>query len=161
MTVSAGGKSFAGTKALDPGFPRSWPPGFAEIVGHPEGQKLTGAVRTRVADLGQFVDETGTPVLYTTGRHYNRRAGACVTFPDRRWLEFPVWGTFKVHAIMTAVDQDGNKVAQYRVPSLNPFRQTVEITVHSDRTLTDELVLAIAISAPWLHSYFRREVGGG
>jgi hypothetical protein len=53
---------------------------------------------------------------------------------------------------MTAVDQDGNNVAHYRAPS--PRQPTVEITVHPDWELTDELVLAIAISAPWLHSYF-------
>ena len=79
---------------------------------------------------------------------------------DRRWLEFPVVrGGFKAHdAIMTAVDQDGNKVAEYQAPRW--LRQTV-ITVHPDSTLTDELVLVIAISAPWLHSYFIDEWAGG
>jgi hypothetical protein len=86
---------------------------------------------------------------------------ADIRFPDRRYLRFPVWGAFKVHAIMTAVDQDGNEVAQYRVPSRHLFRQKVEIAVHPDWELTDELVLVIAISAPWLHSYFLIEGGGG
>ena len=166
MTVSVGGRSFTvrNKKLLDPSYPPSWPPGVAEVLGHPEGSspKVTRAVRARIKSLRELVDELGTPVLYTTGMHFNHRAKACITFPDGRRLEFPIQGRFMVHAIMTAVDQDGNKVAQYRVPSLNPFRQTVEIIVHPDWTLTDELVLAIAISAPWLSSYFSRpeETGG-
>jgi hypothetical protein len=165
MTVSAAGRSFTvnRVKIPDPGHPRSWPPGITGIVGQPEGsQEPDRAVRARVKSLRELVDETGTPVLYTTGmQHFDHRAKADVRFPDQRCLQFPVWGAFKAHAIMTAVDQDGNKLAQYRVPSLHPFRQKVEITVHPDWKLTDELVLVIAISAPWLHSYFLIEGGGG
>jgi hypothetical protein len=159
MTVSAGGRSFTFKKLLDPGYPPSWPPGIAEIVGHPEGQKLTHAVRARADRLRELVDETGTRVLYTDGEHYYHRAEGCLTFPDRRRLEFPVWGRRKADAIMTAVDQDGNKIAQYRAPSRR--RPTVEITVHPDWALTDELVLVIAISAPWLHLYLKNPGGGG
>lgn len=46
---------------------------------------------------------------------------------------------------MTAVDQAGNEVARYRLNG-----RTVQITVHQE--LTDALALAIALSAPWLHS---------
>lgn len=60
---------------------------------------------------------------------------------------------------MTAVDQAGNSVARYRI-SLNAKR-TVEITVDPSRGLTDEVALALAISAPWLGRYFKRESGGG
>ena len=35
----------------------------------------------------------------------------------------------------------------------------LSVVVHPDWTLTDELVLVIAISAPWLHSYFKMEGG--
>jgi hypothetical protein len=58
---------------------------------------------------------------------------------------------------MTAVDQAGNRVARYRKSTTRDLpreRPPVEITVHPDRKLTDELVLAIAISADWLESYF-------
>jgi hypothetical protein len=143
MAVSAGGRSFTFKKLLDPGYPPSWPTGIAEILGHPEGQKLTHAVRRRADRLRELVDETGTRVLCTTGE-------TCLTFPGQRRFEFPVQGASLAHAIMTAVDQDGNKVAQCRAPS----RRTVEIVVHPDWDLTDELVLVIAISAPRLHLYF-------
>jgi hypothetical protein len=68
-----------------------------------------------------------------------------------RWLRFLVRGTGHTNAIMTAVDQAGNRVARYRLLT----EDSAEVTVHPDRDLTDELVLALAISVPWLRSYFR------
>lgn len=161
LTVSAGGRSFTAKHVIiPPGWPSSWPPGLAEIIRQPEapGQKLTRAVVARVQSLRELVDETDTPVLYTHGKHLNHRARASITFPDQRWLEFPVEGTRRTNAIMTAVDQDGNKVARYRAPK-GPG--PVEITVHPDWTLTDELVLVIAISAPWFLLYFYDEWAPG
>jgi hypothetical protein len=102
------------------------------------------------------------PVLYVSGRNFSYVAGACITFPDQRWLQFPVRGT-RANAIMTAVDQAGAKVARYRITS-KPWtitQDTMEITVHPGQTLTDELVAAIAISAPWLSSYLALPTQGG
>jgi hypothetical protein len=167
-TVSTGGRTFT--------WRRVWgsEPGTIEIAcrSHRESQlrflaadtpgsrelaKATLKLREHVDYLGTLLelrDETGTPVLYASGNNYAFEAKAHITFPDQRWLRFPVRGTNKRNAIMTAVDQAGNKVARYRL--LEP---TVEITVHPGQPLTDELVLAIAISAPWVHQYF--EQGGG
>jgi hypothetical protein len=94
--------------------------------------------------------------LYTSGQNFGGRACARISFPDGRWLRFLVRGTRQDNAIMTAVDQAGNKVARYRPDAeiVARYRQGVEITLHPDNNLTDELVLAIAISAPWLASYF-------
>ena len=64
--------------------------------------------------LRELLDETGEPVLYTGGRHKDYIAGSYIKFPDQRWLRFPVRGTSLGNAIMTAVDQAGNKVARYR-----------------------------------------------
>jgi DivIVA domain-containing protein len=105
----------------------------------------------------EVCDEEGTPVLYTTGMHYADSARGCITFPDRRWLRFPVRGTDTRNAIMTAVDQGGNKAARYRITRqsfLVARQKQIEITVHPDWKLTDELVLAILISAPWISLYF-------
>jgi hypothetical protein len=63
---------------------------------------------------------------------------------------------------MTAVDQGGNKVARYRIiargrglrETLLSWSRPVEITINPRWELTDELVLAIAVSADWLSSYF-------
>lgn len=64
---------------------------------------------------------------------------------------------------MTAVDQAGNSVVRYRIifPPGLPRPSIVEIAVNPGWELTDELVLAIAISAPWLGSYFSRPYEGG
>ena len=104
---------------------------------------------------GELLDKTGRPVLYVSGSNFGHRAGACITFPDQRWLRFPVRGTTRANAIMTAVDQAGNKVARYRIIG-KPWtitQDTMEIAVHPDELLTDELAIAIAISTPWLSSY--------
>jgi hypothetical protein len=63
---------------------------------------------------------------------------------------------------MTAVDQAGNKVARYRYPSAQSrMRDTPEIAVHPGQRLTDELALALAVSAHWLRPYFSTGRGGG
>ncbi len=67
---------------------------------------------------------------------------------------------------MTAVDEAGNSVVRYRIifpPGFMPRPNIVEIAVNPGWELTGELVLAIAISAPWLGSYFSvpHEGGGG
>jgi hypothetical protein len=104
-----------------------------------------------------LVDKTGVPILSIRGEHHDLSAGARITFPDRRWLQFPVRGTGRKNAIMTAMDQASDKVARYRRTGklrAFPFRCPMEITVHPGHPLTDELVLASAISADWLSSYF-------
>ena len=112
---------------------------------------------------GVLVDETGIPVLYTSGKNFNHRARASISFPDQRWLRFLVRGTSRADSVMTAVDEAGNKVARYRIidQGFTLRRNDVEITVHPDWQLTEELMLAITISAPWLHSYFGQPGGGG
>jgi len=57
----------------------------------------------------------------------------------------------------------GNRVAWYRqlADDLDPGGWgEVVITVHPDQELTDELVLAIVISAGWLDSYFNSPDSG-
>jgi hypothetical protein len=70
---------------------------------------------------------------------------------------------------MTAVDQAGNRVARYRLTGksgrqkkpLSWSEGSVEIIVHPSQKLTDELALALALSADWLRTYFARPQGGG
>jgi DivIVA domain-containing protein len=159
-TVRTGGRTFSWKRVTG----SSWP-GIAEIIGrsHP-GYPLRPARRARAvhADLKlrELLDETACPILYTSGRNYNLHAEARITFPDQRWLRFPVRGTRRANAIMTAVDQAGNKVARYRIIGTRLWN-AIEITVHPGQQLTDELALAITISAPWLSSYFSTPSEGG
>jgi DivIVA domain-containing protein len=149
-TVSTGGRTFAWKRVTR----SSWP-------GTASSQKPSRTVPVAATlPRRELLDETGTPVLYTSGRNHDHTAWARITFADQRWLQFPVRGTHRFNAIMTAVDQAGNRIARYRVtPSLKA--STVEIIVHPSQQLTDELVLAFAISAPWLSSYFKAPNQGG
>ena len=159
-TLTAGGRTFTRRRLSR----SSWP-GIAETI----SRGLPGAqthMLNRQADnrdsLRQLLDETGAPVLYTGGVHIDRGAGGYIKFPGQRWLRFPVRATKRANAIMTAVDQEGNKVARYRLArNRTGSRETAEIAVHPDQQITNELALAIALSAPWLRSYFRSSGGGG
>ena len=164
-TVSTGGRTFTWRRVT-----RSARPGLAELVRRsdldygelPQAGRLDRAVRMLFppVPIRELLDETGTPILYATGQHYDYGAGAYITFPDERWLKFPVRSTEMENAIMTAVDQAGNRVARYRsLPVPGPLG--CEITVHPGQQLTTELVLALVVSAPWLHSYFESSGGGG
>ncbi len=168
MTFSAGGRSFTYRRASV----ESSSPAVAELstraarddFGHFARNSGIGLIRNELRGPGrpvwELVDETGTPILYTSGRNYDWRARASIMFPDQRWLRFLVRGNKRLNAIMTAVDQAGNRIARYRIISHRSSGwDTVEITVHPDWKLTDELALAIAISAPWLEGYF--QTGGG
>jgi hypothetical protein len=129
-------------------------------VKEPRATRVLSPGTGQIADLTRrswearaFVDEAGMPILYTSGRSHDHRARALIAFPDQRLLRFPVRGTRPENAIMTAVDQTGNKVARYRRSAEGWGR--VEINVHPHRKLNDELALAIVISAHWLGSYFQ------
>jgi DivIVA domain-containing protein len=125
--------------------------------------ETTSSQNGRALNVTELVDDTGAAVLYTSGQHFNCKARASISFPDRRWLRFPIRGTRQASAIMTAVDEAGNSVARYRLngPGFMPRLGNVEISVHPGWELTDELVLAIALSAPWLPGYFTTPGGGG
>jgi hypothetical protein len=182
--VSVGGRPFAWKEVSG----SSWL-GIAEFVraSHQEGDRehflvadsalqqiSQGKANSRKPDrfirgilnLGELFDQTGIPILYTSGTNYSFNAGARITFPDQRWLQFPVRGTGSANAIMTAVDQAGKKIVRYRV--IGKLRgtslwNTMEITIHPSQPLADELVLAIAMSTPWLDSYYviPNQGGGG
>ena len=171
-TVSAAGRSFTVSRPEIPARSTadSWPPGIAEIAArswqdrnghHASGTMIHPMPLVGAPRVSELVDEAGTSVLYLSGDNFDQRACARVTFPDQRWLRFLVRGIHQANAIMTAVDQAGNKVARYRGTGrrFHPG-ETTEISVHPDRELTLELILAIAISAPLVTRYFDREQGG-
>ncbi|HEV2377700.1 MAG TPA: hypothetical protein VGS19_36750 [Streptosporangiaceae bacterium] len=163
MSVSAAGKSYT-LKSADHEDER--PPLVAEIatrslrdcLGHfarngPALPTLRGMGFPAVRELA---DDTGLAVLYTSGDNFFGRAYARISFQGGRWLRFLVRGTRLSNAIMTAIDQDGQRVARYRaVGGIHKRRrQSVEITVKPNWTLSAERILAITMSAPWLSSYF-------
>lgn len=82
------------------------------------------------------------------------KASASITFPDQRWLRFQVPGTSEISGILTAVDQAGIKVVRFRRRGSSSDCGT-DVVVHPDRELTEESMLANALSADWLHRYFQ------
>ena len=140
-------------------------PGSPAHLPRTESGPRTGAEAARRNDatarkdftLKSLADRTDPPVLYTGGGHIDRRPGGYVQFPGQRWLQFPVRGTRRSNAIMTAVDQTGRQVARYMIGG----RHMIHITVHSDQRLTDELIIMLALTARWVSSYFNSSGGGG
>jgi len=59
---------------------------------------------------------------------------------------------------MTGVDQAGQQVAKYRIARKGAPWRAIDITVHPDQQLTDELVLTLALTAPWISSFFAMRV---
>jgi DivIVA domain-containing protein len=143
QTVSTGGRSFT-VKKIRP--VRSSPPRFTEIVARSERDFNGHFAKNRRSPVlrndpwtgpkwlvRELADETGTPILYASGRNFGLRAWAGITFPDQRWLRFLVRGTSSSDAIMTAVDQAGNKAVRYRfISNRSRAGGTVEITLHPD-----------------------------
>ena len=164
-TLTVGGRTFTWirvTKSSWPGIATTISPEYPYAAAHMRKRQAENQTGDNNPRMYQLRDETGIPVLYTAGRHINRSAGGYIKLPGQRWLRFPVRGTSRTNAIMTAVDQEGNKVARYRLIHYgSSLRRSTEITVHPDQRLTDELALAIAVSAPWLYLYFYQEGGGG
>ena len=174
-TFSAGGRSFTlqPTSAAE-----SSSPAVAEFraratrddFGHYEKKTRIQTILTNLFEsdirVRGLADETGTPVLHIAGRNFDWRAGACILFADKRWLRFPVRGTDRANAVMTAVDQARNRIALYRLADKSGQqkefwrRGSVEIIVHPGRKLTDELALTLALSADWLRSYFDQPSAG-
>jgi hypothetical protein len=56
---------------------------------------------------------TGAPILRTSGRHHNGRATTRVVLADRSHLTFPVRPRQR-HSLMSAVDEAGNHLIEYR-----------------------------------------------
>jgi hypothetical protein len=173
-TISAGGRSFAfkvvsaGGRiiAYGDGTEEPTPPGADEFYARVSRDAFGHFTKTldgrtqpwrSSVKVEELADETRIPVLYTCGRNFNCRAYHSIMFPDQRRLRFLVRGIHLGNAIMTAVDQAGNRVVRYRIAD----KKSTEITVNPGWKLTDELTLAIAISASWLDSYFQRQEGGG
>ena len=157
--VQIGGQAFASqriTRSAWPGIAATFGAGFP-AAGAPGGSGKGWGTRV-------LADPAGLPVLCSGGQNFNYKAGAYIRLPAGRWFQFPVRGPNLGSAVMTALDQDGNKVALYRMIRADgglPALPQVEIAVHPDQGITDELLLILAVSAPWLWTYFRQDSGGG
>ena len=80
--------------------------------------------------------------------------------PNGQTLRFPVQGTTRRNAVMTATDDSGRPVFRLRrVRGTGPGQErknVVEIVVEPGRQITNELVLAMVAGYQSLHSFFDR-----
>jgi hypothetical protein len=170
----------ASVVAADPGFPSE---DFDRLV----ARHLTGLwkIQHRHEDPKQHLDlfsvrwiaaETNETLLRILGRNFERKANAQIQRKDGRWLHFPVEGGTPDVAVMSAVTLDGSTIARYRfTPCANALdrlrvmaflifgllpMQPIEIVVEPFVEISDELSLALIVSAFELTGYFCQSGGG-
>lgn len=129
VALSTGERTFTWQQVTGPSLPgiaelihRSrWEGQLRFLAADTAGSRKLAKANTRLGEAyndhgnpNQLLDETGLPVLYTSGSYDRPFPHPHITFPDGRWLRFPVRGNQPAHAIMTAIDRDGNKIARYR-----------------------------------------------
>jgi DivIVA domain-containing protein len=113
---------------------------------------------------------TGNSVLRLTGRHYDGVTNSVLHLSGLQ-IRFPVRGSV-AHAVMTAVDGNGNQMAKFRRSrdSLRGARGggrwplTFEVAVNPKSSLTTELILIIAVTSGFVASWKQSEGfshGGG
>jgi hypothetical protein len=130
-----------------------------------EGRRFSFTSRFReVIDL-----ETGAPIFRIEGHHSYRKANMIVHLPDGRRYSFPVQGEYFSVAVMTAVDETGTAVAQFRrvsVPSprlgkWNTHPKDEVVLLGGDQLVTRELICVIAVARLELFRYVTKPGGGG
>jgi hypothetical protein len=96
----------------------------------------------------------------------NKSASAHMAVPGHGWMRFPVRGTRLRHAVMTAVDESGVRIARYRkakrtrdwglaaARAKTMAASDMEILVNPTWRLTDQQLLVIVMSASYLRSHF-------
>jgi hypothetical protein len=107
----------------------------------------------------------GVIILSFTGtKHFARQARAVAHMSDGRSVRFPVQGTSKSNAVMTATDDAGSPVFRLRrVRNAGPGghrKKAVEILVEPGRQTTPEMLLIMATGYYNLSTFFDRSAGG-
>ncbi len=107
----------------------------------------------------------GLTILSFTGtKNSDLRARAVAHLPNGQSLRFPVQGTSRVNAVMTATDVSGRPVFRIRKVRNNRREQghkkVVEILVEPGIKITPELLLVMAAGYHNLDNFFDRNRGG-
>jgi hypothetical protein len=105
-----------------------------------------------------------TILSFTGTKNFDLHARAVAHLSNGQSLRFPVHGTSKLNAVMTATDDAGRPVFRIRkVRNARPERghkRVVEILVEQGRWITPELLLAMATGYHNLDTFFDRSGGG-
>jgi hypothetical protein len=107
----------------------------------------------RVADLVNTA--TKAPVLRITGVHFGGHAGTSVSLAGQREIRFPVRGGQKKCALMSAIDDLGNSLVEYRtVRVTNSW--AIDAVINPNALTFPQIELLVAVSAPLLFGYFQK-----
>lgn len=101
--------------------------------------------------------ETRASILRGAGLNFDHRARMAMELPDGRRFRFPVRGTSLANAVMTAVDDKGDRIARFRSARGSGF----EVVVAPHVPITTELLLIVAASSPAVFLYFKVWSSGG
>jgi hypothetical protein len=101
--------------------------------------------------------ETKSSILRGAGVNSNHRARMAMELPDGRRFRFPVRGTETRNAVMTAVDDKGDRVARFR----SARGSGLEAVVAPHVPITTEVLLVVAASSQAVLTYFHVPQGGG
>ena len=117
-------------------------------------------------DVFQLADENDVPVLRVTGRHWAGREKSVVRLSGERWYRFPILRRQPGGSVMTAINQSGNKVAQFRrEPSWwgrgALLQDRIEVVVNPAHEVTEEIIWMIAIASGFTVTWYAMQPGGG
>lgn len=133
-----------------------------QVAGHSYQVRLQGFRKGHDAELIDPSD--GIVVLRVIGRHYGGKSDAVVAFSDQRRFRFPILGTGISDEVMTAVDEEGNKVVRYREAKRRTTQTRsaarIEAVVNPALKVTPDLLLLVAISSGFLLTEYRARPGG-
>ena len=110
---------------------------------------------------------SGRPAPITkTGHHFDLKANGTITVPGHGTFRFPVKGTNLFDAVMSGVDDFGKSQLHYRggdaslaVKHWERNLDSIEVSIAPEFQMKmDTVLLLIAVSTPWLCTYF--EISG-
>ena len=126
--------------------------------------QVTYRVRGRMLGARVTAPDGSTVLSFTGTKNFERQAGAVAHMSDGRSLRFPVQGTSKLNAVMTATDEAGSPVFRLRrvrnAGAGGHRKKAVEILVEPGRQATPEMLLVMATGYYNLCTFFDRSVGG-
>lgn len=107
----------------------------------------------------------GLTILSFTGtKNFNRQAKVVAHMSNGQSLRFPVQGTSKRNAVMTATDDSGEPVFRLRqvrnTGREQERKKVVEVVVEPGRQITPDLLLVMATGYYNLATFFDRPAGG-
>jgi len=141
---------------------------YADFESRPSGLSLPGPFGI-FGNRTLIKCSTGEVVAEKNGHHKNRRANGTLTLVGLGEFHFPVVGSGRDHAVMSAVGESGSTLVKYRYedPELkrtswgaSPLEGVQVAVAPYPYVEIESTLLLVALSTEWLRSYFISTGGG-